>query len=516
MSAFLLSVRLLLAAVFAIAGLAKLRDLDGSRQAIEDFGLPRALAVPFGTVLPLAELAVAVALVVRTSAWWGALGALVLLGLFIVGIAQAMARGREPDCHCFGQLHSSPAGWSTLGRNALLAAVAGFVVIHGSSDTGTSALAWINSLSAAELVGLAAGVVLVAAIAFQSWFSLQLLRQNGRMLARLDAVEARLGGELPDAAPPDPSAPGLPIGAPAPEFTISGVHGETSTLASLRAGGRSVLLLFADPGCGPCNAMMPEIAGWQRAHSDQLAIAMLSRGSLEDNRAKVDEHGLVNVLLQRDREVAESYLAAATPTGVLVDEDGRIASHLHPGVDAIRQLLGRATQSPVEVVHVPAQHAGTAAEQSTPGAQSAPAPAQPAVPAIGEPAPDAELVNAAGDPLALSGLRGDDLVLIFWSLGCGFCRQMLGDLRSWERDAPASAPRVVVVSTSTLDENVGMALESLVLTDTEGVAMRAYGAGGTPMAIGVDAAGRISSELVAGAPAVLALASKSALTDGAA
>jgi uncharacterized membrane protein YphA (DoxX/SURF4 family) len=105
MDTVLLLARLLLASVFALAGLAKLADRDGSRQAIIDFGLPAALATPLVLLLPLAELAVALALVPAWSAWWGAVGALTLLMLFVLGISINLARGRKPECHCFGQLH---------------------------------------------------------------------------------------------------------------------------------------------------------------------------------------------------------------------------------------------------------------------------------------------------------------------------------------------------------------------------------------------------------------------------
>jgi len=50
----LLSARLLLAVVFAVAGLAKLADRAGSRQTLIDFGVPALLAKPFGVLLPLA------------------------------------------------------------------------------------------------------------------------------------------------------------------------------------------------------------------------------------------------------------------------------------------------------------------------------------------------------------------------------------------------------------------------------------------------------------------------------
>ena len=121
MEVALLVARLLLAGVFLVAGVAKLADRAGSRQAIVDFGLPARLATPLGIVLPLAELAVAVALIPVSTAWWGALGALALLLLFTAGIGINLARGRQPECHCFGQLHSAPAGWSTLIRNGELA-----------------------------------------------------------------------------------------------------------------------------------------------------------------------------------------------------------------------------------------------------------------------------------------------------------------------------------------------------------------------------------------------------------
>jgi uncharacterized membrane protein YphA (DoxX/SURF4 family) len=67
----LLGARLMLVMVFAVAGLAKVADLAGSRRAVREFGIPAALAPLLGTLLPLGELGVAVALIVRGSARWG-------------------------------------------------------------------------------------------------------------------------------------------------------------------------------------------------------------------------------------------------------------------------------------------------------------------------------------------------------------------------------------------------------------------------------------------------------------
>jgi uncharacterized membrane protein YphA (DoxX/SURF4 family) len=154
MDAALLIARFVLAALFILAGVAKLSDLKGSRKAIIEFGLPAVLASPLALLLPLAELGVGAALIPASSAWWGALGALGLLLLFLVGISINLARGKKPECHCFGQLHSAPAGWKTLVRNGVLAAVAGFVLWAGSEGGGArpSAISWLGAPSTAQLL----------------------------------------------------------------------------------------------------------------------------------------------------------------------------------------------------------------------------------------------------------------------------------------------------------------------------------------------------------------------------
>ena len=46
--------RVLLAAVFAVAGMAKLADRAGTRRALADFGTPTRVVGPMALVLPLA------------------------------------------------------------------------------------------------------------------------------------------------------------------------------------------------------------------------------------------------------------------------------------------------------------------------------------------------------------------------------------------------------------------------------------------------------------------------------
>src|SRR5438132_2028604 len=212
MDVVLFIARLLLAAVFIVAGFAKLADLPGSRQAVRDFGVPAVLANPSGVLLPLAEIVVAVALIPSVSAWWGAIGALALLLLFVAGISYNLARGRTPDCHCFGQIHSSPAGWPTLIRNLLLAAIAGFVVGFGRTNAGPDVLSWFTSLAVAQRIELVVGVIVAALLALESWVLFQTMKQQGRLLLRLEVLEARLA-EAGIASTGGTAFRGLPVGS---------------------------------------------------------------------------------------------------------------------------------------------------------------------------------------------------------------------------------------------------------------------------------------------------------------
>jgi len=130
MSAAVVVLRIALAAVFGAAGWAKFADVSGTRQAARDFGVPAAAAPAVAFVVPLLELAVAVLLVLGPVVV-GAAGALILLGVFTVAVATSLARGRRPDCHCFGRLQSERVSSRTLVRNGILLVAAAVVLARG-------------------------------------------------------------------------------------------------------------------------------------------------------------------------------------------------------------------------------------------------------------------------------------------------------------------------------------------------------------------------------------------------
>ncbi len=522
MDTALLLARLVLAAVFFVAGFAKLADREGSRQGLEGFGLPKAAAQPVSVLLPLAEIAVAILLLPRGTAWWGGLGAAILLGAFIGAIGYNIAKGNHPDCHCFGQLHSEPAGWPTLIRNGILGLMALFIVFFGrdifgasNEDAGYSLVAWIGDLSTWELIASILGVVALAAIVIEGWLLVHLLGQNGRVLLRLDAIETMaaegglvLDGEAPAAPAPAPRPLGLPEGSPAPAFRLEGIFGETMTLDALRAAGKPVMLVFSDPGCGPCNALLPDLGKWQREHASRLTVALLSRGTAEANRGKATEHGLSHVLLQKDREVAQSYQANGTPSAVIVRPDGTIGSPVSAGAEAIKTLLSKTTGTlPLQAAPA-ARPAGNGANSGQAQAQAqaqAPAPQAPRA-RTGDVAPAIELPDLEGKTVSLADFKGQKTLVLFWNPGCGFCRRMGEDLKQWEAKPPKGAPKLLVVSTGTAEANKELGLSSPIVLDQGFTIGRAYGASGTPSAVLVDAQGKIASEIAVGQPGVMALA----------
>jgi len=507
----LLIARVLLAAIFVTAGLAKLFDLSGSRRALIRFGVPVKMTRPLGLLLPACELLVAAALIPRSTAWWGALGVSGLLILFITGIGLNLAKGNAPDCHCFGQLHSAPAGWPTLVRNGLLALVAGFVVWQGRADAGLGAVSWLSGFSTVEQWLFVAATVTLLGVGVETWLVAHLLQQNGRVLLRLDGLDDDLptGQSAPgaNAQSRQPRETGLPIGTPAPTFSLSGLKGEVVTLARLCASGKRVLLIFSDPTCRPRNALLPEIGTWVRAHSD-VNVALISHGMREVNLAKATEYGLKHILLQQGNEVANAYGVQGTPSAVLIQSDGLVASTLAAGSSAIRHLTVQIEEMPeVSRLLMPSENREP---HSVHNLAPAPAPVQKSL--VGTVASPFRLPDLNGNWVDLVDFRGKDVILLFWSPGCSFCQRMLGDLRSWETASLAGAPQIVIFSKGGVMANVALGLHSTIVLDEGFTSGRAYGAHGTPAAILIDAGGSIASPLAVGARAIWSLADSPRMT----
>jgi thiol-disulfide isomerase/thioredoxin len=308
--------RLGLSAVFGVAAITKLIDQRGTHEAVKNFGSPASIAPAVSLLLPIAELAIACGLLFAATTSVSALGALLVLALFVVAISVNLARGRVHECHCFGQLYSRPLGWPTLIRNVIFAALAVLVLWQSRRATPASIPNTLAHRSPSEW--LVTGLALLVAVA-----ALVYARQRQKRAA----VEA-------------PAAPqGLPLETVAPPFELAAYEGGIRSLDQLLAYRKPLLLVFTNPNCSPCVALFSEIKDWQQSHSEQLTIALISFGTIKENFINVAKNGLGQVLLEEKREVAAKYGATLTPTAVIVNTNGKIASPLAAGADEIRALL---------------------------------------------------------------------------------------------------------------------------------------------------------------------------------
>jgi uncharacterized membrane protein YphA (DoxX/SURF4 family) len=130
MSALVIAVRVALAAVFATAGVTKLRDRIGAERTVGAFGFASRWRPGVAFAVCVTELATSVLLVLPGLGAAGAAFAIALLTTFLVALGVQYARGVEVPCACFGQLAVTPAGLPTLARNVVLDAAAVFVLVQ--------------------------------------------------------------------------------------------------------------------------------------------------------------------------------------------------------------------------------------------------------------------------------------------------------------------------------------------------------------------------------------------------
>ena len=441
---------------------------------------------------PAVELLLAVLLLPGATARWAALGAALLFLAFIAGIGWNIAKDNHPDCHCFGQFHSSPAGWPTIIRNSIFTLMALIVVWQGA----VGPVDWFSGLDELSQIAVLFGGAITALLGLQTWTLLQTQRQTATLLERLGGATA---GTLPILGD-ESTADGTFAPRSAPMFDLPLLAGGTASLSSLIGRGKPTLLLFVDPGCGPCRSLVPDMQEWNRRFADDFSMLLISRGSLEDNREKFGE---LPVALQEGREVFDRYDAKGTPTGVLISTTGMIWDEYAPGRDRIRELVVRTTRG--ETGKRPAAPKRSANGNGNGEIDPRELLRIPQGPEVGTSGTRLPLPALDGGYVGLDDLRGERRVLLFFSPDCVFCQRMLPDLREWEEEAGDAIERLVVVSGGAEEANRAMELRSRVVLDDGFTTGNDYGVTGTPSAIVIDEQGKVASPIVTGADAVLDL-----------
>lgn len=492
MEIVLLLIRLILFAIFALAGIGKLLDLKGSEKAVKAFGTPEEYAKFFAVALPFAEIVFAVCLLFVETSWIGAGGAVILLLTFIGGMIRLLAQGNAPDCHCFGAFHSEPVSKKSLIRNIVFAVLAFVLILSGKNNQGASVFDSANN-SEGNFMSLILGLATVGLLAAVVFYLKKISEQQIQIMRRIEILEVTALDGGREVSREDVAQPttGLPIGAPAPDFVLPDVNGREVSLENLLMLTKPILFFFVSSTCKPCAALLPDIEKWQTEFTGKLNFLFVSSGNVKDNLDKLAGDTFKQILLQKDREVALTFGAEWTPTAVLINNDGTIASRAAVGDKAIRELI--------ELIRAQIEGADILLVDNGNNNQ---------ISKLGDDLPEFFENDVFDKIVASEDLRGKKTLIAFWSLSCGFCQQMLDDLRDWDKTRGADEPDLLLISEGEAEPHRRMDLHSPIILDKNRKISKELGMNGTPSAVLINEDGKIVSETAIGAEKIWTLIGK--------
>ena len=127
---------------------------------------------------------------------------------------------------------------------------------------------------------------------------------------------------------------GLRPGTRAPAFTLPTISGGEVSLR--RYANRKLLLVFMQPGCGPCHGIVPEL---NRLHNiGEVQVLVIHNGATEAVREWIKQNRPhFPVAVQDHFGLSKRYEAFATPFAFLIDERGVISAR---GIVSTKQFLG--------------------------------------------------------------------------------------------------------------------------------------------------------------------------------
>jgi peroxiredoxin len=361
-----------------------------------------------------------------------------------------------------------------------------------------------------------AGLVLLVAAA-AGWLAYQTLLQNGRMLVRLEkleqetrmvraaleeAVESAREHAIEESDAVEPIA-GWASGTVVPDFELATADGDTLTLWEWR--GRDVVLLFFDPACAHSRELLARMERLRPDESGTVRL-LIGTGSVESNRALVENHNLeMPLLVQDEREVARLLRADGTPAAYRIDRLGRTVGDRALGVAECMELLRHSMFGPAE-----APRAGASELDFTP-LNFPPTPTRTRLRRDGlrpgEAAPAFRLPGLDGDEHALVDYAGKPVLLVFTDPTCAPCHAALPHLERLHRDR-ANDLQVVAISRGKRESNLEHAREVTfpMLLQRHWEVSKDYAMFATPIAYLIDEHGTIRSRPAVGGQAILDLA----------
>jgi peroxiredoxin len=353
----------------------------------------------------------------------------------------------------------------------------------------------------------------------------QLVKQQGRVLLRLDDLERAMAARNSDAHGDHDhhhaDSDGLPWGSAFPNFELADLTGATRKLSEFR--GQRLLLLSWSFDCGFCEAIVDDLARFEpNMQAENARILLLSSGDADSNRKHADElHITSQILLVTEQTTPAPFQQQGTPVAYFVDERGRVAAPLASGADQVVDLARRiagieaASSEPAESAesndsagikgernHLKSERALSESRIERNGLKA------------GTKAPGFSLPDLQGGTVSLEDYRNQRVLLVFSDPHCGPCDEIAPHLANFHRENRDNGVSLILVGRGDEQENRDKARKfgfdfPVVLQDKWKLS-KAYGIFATPVAFLIAENGVIAKDVAVGKDAILALAADAA------
>lgn len=156
-------------------------------------------------------------------------------------------------------------------------------------------------------------VLLWIVVIVQSVIIYALLRQVGVLFERVAPAGALAMNQK------------LKVGQVAPEMTLQTLDNQLINIAGLERQ-KSQLLFFMSPDCPVCKSLLPALRAAAKDESHWIEVILASDGNTVDHKQFVKDYKLTKMPYVVSEILGKSYGVAKLPYGVVINEQGEIAS----------------------------------------------------------------------------------------------------------------------------------------------------------------------------------------------
>lgn len=149
--------------------------------------------------------------------------------------------------------------------------------------------------------------------------------------------------ECPQGIEPQQVRGSIPVGSPAPGWSLETPEGGTLALNDLR--GKVVVIDFWATWCMPCRQVMPALQELHESYGEDLVVVGINTWEqAEDPAGFFHQLGFTYQVVLGGDEVASEYLVEGIPTFYVIDQNGNVAFHAvgadPANEDALREVVG--------------------------------------------------------------------------------------------------------------------------------------------------------------------------------